>query len=228
MAAHKEVSFLTYLLVLGLMFLLVSASTKHDHDDDDDHDHDHDHDDDDDDHNPKPPKSCTKECGNFAYGICPRSEGSPKNPICTTCCAGYKGCYYYDANGKLICEGQSDPRKPNKHCSRNCDPKIAYSKCPGRSEGKTIIKPTGCTTCCTGYKGCYYYGKDDKFVCEGESIEPRVCTQECDPRVAYMTCPSTGSTKHTRICVNCCTAKPGCKLYDRNGSQLCTGDPKNH
>ena len=119
-------------------------------------------------------KPCTMECGHLGFGICPRSQGSPQNPICTNCCSGFKGCNYYSADGTFICEGQSDPRKP-KPCPLNCDPHIAYSKCP-RSGGKTFIYPTGCTTCCTGYKGCYYFGKDGKFVCEGESDEPKVCT----------------------------------------------------
>uniref|UniRef100_A0A494GA05 Proteinase inhibitor II n=1 Tax=Solanum lycopersicum TaxID=4081 RepID=A0A494GA05_SOLLC len=130
MDVHKQVSFLAYLLlVLGLL-LLVSAVEHVD------------------------ANSCTKECGHLGFGICPRSQGSPQNPICTNCCAGFKGCNYYSAHGTFICEGQSDPRKP-KACPRNCDPHIAYSKC------------------CTGYKGCYYFGKDGKFVCEGESDEPK-------------------------------------------------------
>ncbi|XP_015069874.1 proteinase inhibitor type-2-like isoform X2 [Solanum pennellii] len=208
MAVHKDnVSFFASLLVLGLMFLHVSAEIDQDRDI----------------INPKP---CTRECGNFSYAICPRSEGSPRTPICTTCCAGYKGCKYYNANGTFICEGQSDPRKPNEHCPKECDRKIAYSKCP-RSEGPTKIIPTKCTTCCTGYKGCYYYGKDNKFVCEGQSNEPKVCTQQCDPKVAYMTCPPE-STKLTRVCVNCCTAKPGCKLYGHDGSLICIGGVKPH
>ncbi|MCD9641509.1 Proteinase inhibitor type-2 cevi57 [Datura stramonium] len=196
MAVYK-VNFLAHLLVLG-MFLLVSTDVK----------------------------GCTKECGNLGYGICPRSEGSPENPICTNCCSGYKGCNYYSANGTFICEGQSDPKNP-KGCPRNCDAKIAYSKC-SRSKGKTIIYPTGCTTCCTGYKGCYYFDIDGKFVCEGESIEPKGCTQECDPRVAYMTCPSSGLAKLNQVCVNCCTAGEGCKLYDHDGSLLCTGEPQSY
>ncbi|KAG5606446.1 hypothetical protein H5410_027938 [Solanum commersonii] len=75
---------------------------------------------------------------------------------------GYKGCHYYSADGKFICGGESDPRKPNEHSPRECDHKIAYSKYP-RSEGPTIIKPTGCTSCCIGYKGCYYYSKKGKL-----------------------------------------------------------------
>ncbi|XP_049393899.1 proteinase inhibitor type-2-like [Solanum stenotomum] len=200
MVVKKDVSFLAYLLVLGLMFLLLSATIDHD--------------------------PCTKECGNFSYAICPRSEGNPRNPICTTYCAGYKGYNYYSSNGTFICEGKSDPRKPNEHCPKECDYKIVYSKCP-HSEGPTIIKPTGCTTCCTRYKGCYYYGKDSKFVCEGQSDEPKACTKKCDPKVAYMTCPPE-STKLTRVCVNCCTAKPGCKLYGHVGSLICIGGVKGH
>ncbi|MCD9641510.1 hypothetical protein HAX54_027722 [Datura stramonium] len=143
MVVHKDqVSFLAYLLVLGVFLLVSAVELGHE------------------------AKFCTMECGNFAYGICPHSEGTPNNPICTNCCAGYKGCNYYSTNGTFICEGQSDPRKP-KACPKNCDPKIAYSKC-SRSDGMTIIKDTGCTTCCTGYKGCYYFSQDGKFVCEGE------------------------------------------------------------
>nr|AAL36458.1 proteinase inhibitor IIa [Solanum americanum] len=143
MAVHK-VSFLACLLVLGWMFLLAKHVDA---------------------------KACTRECGHFSYGICPRSEGSPQKPICTNCCSGYKGCNYYSAKGDLICEGESDPRNP-KDCTFECDTQIAYSKCP-RSEGKMIIKPTGCTTCCTGYQGCYYFDQDGDFVCEGESPEPK-------------------------------------------------------
>ncbi|KAK4350701.1 hypothetical protein RND71_030014 [Anisodus tanguticus] len=144
MAVHK-VSFLAHLLVLGV-FLLVSTVEHAD------------------------AKACTKECGNLGFAICPRSEGSSLRPICTNCCSGYKGCNYYSAGGTFICEGESDPKNP-KACTLNCDPRIAYSTCP-RSEGKTIIYPTGCTTCCTGYQGCYYFGKNGKFVCEGESARP--------------------------------------------------------
>ncbi|KAG5617825.1 hypothetical protein H5410_017649 [Solanum commersonii] len=99
-------------------------------------------------------------------------------------------------------------------------------------ESKTqelVIENIECTSCCTGYKGCYYFGLDGKFVCEGKRSEPKICTQQCDPKVAYMICPSSGSTKLlTHICVNCCTAKAGCKLYGHDGSLLCTGEPKIH
>ncbi|CAN4085381.1 unnamed protein product [Withania somnifera] len=109
MAVHKEVTFLGYLLVLGI-FLLVSTVEHAD------------------------AKACTKECGHLGFGICPRSEGSPENPICINCCSGFKGPH---------------------------------------SEGKAIIYPIGCTTRCTGYKSCYYSDQGDKFVCEGESTEPK-------------------------------------------------------
>ncbi|NP_001311403.1 proteinase inhibitor type-2 precursor [Solanum lycopersicum] len=202
MAVHKQVSFLAYLLLVVGLLLLVSAVEHVD------------------------AKPCTMECGHLGFGICPRSQGSPQNPICTNCCSGFKGCNYYSVNGTFICEGQSDPRKP-KPCPLNCDPHIAYSKCP-RSGGKTFIYPTGCTTCCTGYKGCYYFGKDGKFVCEGESDEPKACTMECDPRVAYMICPSSGLAKLSQVCVNCCTAGDGCKLYGYDGSLICTGEPQSY
>ncbi|KAM3381392.1 hypothetical protein P3S68_006965 [Capsicum galapagoense] len=107
MAVHKEVSFLAYLLFLGIFLLHVDG------------------------------KACTRECGNLGYGICPRSEGSAEEPICTNCCAGYKGCKYYSADGTFICEEESDPKNP-KGCPRNCDPRIAYSKCL-RSQGETLI-----------------------------------------------------------------------------------------
>nr|AAZ94181.1 proteinase inhibitor II precursor [Solanum tuberosum] len=147
MAVHKEVNFVAYLLIVLGIFLLVSVVEHVD------------------------AKACTLECGNLGFGICPRLEGSPTNPICINCCSGYKGCNYYSAFGRFICEGESDPKNP-KACPLNCDTNIAYSRC-SRSKGKTLIYPTGCTTCCTGYKGCYYFGKNGKFVCEGESDEPK-------------------------------------------------------
>ncbi|PHT98459.1 Proteinase inhibitor type-2 [Capsicum chinense] len=194
MAVHKEVSFLAFLLVLGIFLLHADA------------------------------KACTKECGNFAYGICPRSEGSAKEPICTNCCSGYKGCNYYSADGTFVCEGEFDPKEGPKACPANCDPRIAYSKCP-RSQGRRIHYPTGCTNCCTGYKGCYYFGKDGKFVCEGESTEPKKCPAICIID-AYMTCPSSGSVKIKVHCGNCCTLREGCKLYRKDGSLICTGEPQ--
>ncbi|KAK6794934.1 hypothetical protein RDI58_008387 [Solanum bulbocastanum] len=89
MAVHKEVSFVAYLLIVLGMFLLVDAL------------------------------GCTKECGNLGFGICPRSEGSPKNPICINCCSGYKGCYYFGKNGKFVCEGESDEPKANMYPAIN-------------------------------------------------------------------------------------------------------------
>nr|GLL42351.1 proteinase inhibitor PSI-1.2-like isoform X2 [Ipomoea trifida] len=50
----------------------------------------------------------------------------------------------------------------------------------------------------------------------------KVCAQVCEQRVATMKCPP--GNKPTRpSCVNCCTAKIGCKLYRSDGSLLCTG-----
>jgi len=51
-----------------------------------------------------------------------------------------------------------------------------------------------------------------------ESIEPKACTLKCDPKVVYMTCPSSGLVKLYQVCVNCCTAGEGCKLYGYDGS----------
>ncbi|PHT97368.1 Wound-induced proteinase inhibitor 2 [Capsicum chinense] len=90
--------------------------------------------------------------------------------------------------------GEFDPKEGPKACPANCDRRIAYSKCP-RSQGRRIHYPTGCTNCCTGYKGCYYFGEDGKFVCKGESPEPKICPAICDLTAAYMTCPSSGSIK---------------------------------
>nr|ABO65159.1 Pin-II type proteinase inhibitor 15 [Capsicum annuum] len=56
------------------------------------------------------------------------SQRNAKEPICTNCCAGLKGCNYYNADGTFICEGESDPNHP-KACPKNCDPNIAYSLC---------------------------------------------------------------------------------------------------
>nr|XP_016515878.1 PREDICTED: proteinase inhibitor PSI-1.2-like [Nicotiana tabacum] len=50
----------------------------------------------------------------------------------------------------------------------------------------------------------------------------KACTRNCDPDVAYMVCPSTRQ-KITKPCVNCCSAKKGCKLFRSNGSVKCTG-----
>ncbi|KAG5606442.1 hypothetical protein H5410_027934 [Solanum commersonii] len=173
------------------------------------------------------PKACTLKCDpKVVYMTCPSSGLAKLYQVCVTCCTageGYKGCNYYSANGAFICEGQSDPKNP-KACPLNCDPHIAYSKCP-RSRGKTLIYPAGCTTCCMGYKGCYYFGK---IVCEGESIEPKACILECDSRVAYMTCPSSGLAELNQICVNCCTAGEGCKLYGHDGSLICTGESQSY
>ncbi|KAM3233264.1 Proteinase inhibitor type-2 CEVI57 [Capsicum chinense] len=54
----------------------------------------------------------------------------------------------------------------------------------------------------------------------------KMCLQVCDPEVAYMTCPSSGDEKMSDVCVNCCTAAVGCKLFRSDGSFICTGTPE--
>ncbi|KAM3233265.1 Proteinase inhibitor type-2 CEVI57 [Capsicum annuum] len=51
----------------------------------------------------------------------------------------------------------------------------------------------------------------------------KMCIQVCDPEVASMTCPSSGDEKINDVCVNCCTAAVGCKLFRSDGSLICTG-----
>nr|AAX84036.1 pin-II type proteinase inhibitor 4 [Capsicum annuum] len=136
---------------------------------------------------PNNPKACPRYCDTrIAYSKCPRSEGNAENRLCTNCCAGRKGCNYYSADGTFICEGESDPNNP-KACPRNCDTRIAYSKCP-RSEGNAENRL--CTNCCAGRKGCNYYSADGTFICEGESDpnNPKACPRNCDPNIAYSLC----------------------------------------
>ncbi|XP_060197951.1 wound-induced proteinase inhibitor 2-like [Lycium barbarum] len=174
---------------------------------------------------PGKPKPCPRNCDpRIDHAICPRSEENRINPICTNCCAGMKGCNYYSADGTFVCEGESEVGKP-RACPLNCDGRIAYGICP-RSEEKRINKI--CTNCCAGKKSCNYYSSNGTFICKGESevktkeeVEhPKPCTLECDPRVAYMTCPSLGLAKLEQVCVNCCMAGEGCKLYDHDGSLI--------
>ncbi|XP_060178862.1 proteinase inhibitor type-2 TR8 [Lycium barbarum] len=54
----------------------------------------------------------------------------------------------------------------------------------------------------------------------------KMCLQYCDPEVAYMTCPSSGDKQINEVCVNCCTAGEGCKLFRTDGSLICTGTPE--
>ncbi|KAG5617816.1 hypothetical protein H5410_017640 [Solanum commersonii] len=61
-----------------------------------------------------------------------------------------------------------------------------------------------------------------------ESIEPKACTLKCDPKVVYMTCPSSGLAKLYQVCVNCCTAGEDCKLYGYDESLACTGEPQSY
>ncbi|WMV21125.1 hypothetical protein MTR67_014510 [Solanum verrucosum] len=68
---------------------------------------------------------------------------------------------------------------------------------------------------------------DGKFVVkERVYIEPKACTLECDSRVAYMTCPSSGLAKLYQVCVNCCTVGEDCKLYGHDESLICTEEPQ--
>lgn len=54
----------------------------------------------------------------------------------------------------------------------------------------------------------------------------KMCLQVCDNEVTYMTCPSSGDEKISDVCVNCCTAGEGCKLFRADGSLICTGTPQ--
>lgn len=56
-----------------------------------------------------------------------------------------------------------------------------------------------------------------------ESADGKVCPRNCDPDVAYMVCTSSGQRIIKQACVNCCSAKKGCKLFRNNGSVKCTG-----
>ncbi|XP_019151837.1 PREDICTED: proteinase inhibitor PSI-1.2-like isoform X2 [Ipomoea nil] len=57
---------------------------------------------------------------------------------------------------------------------------------------------------------------------DGQYDGGKVCAQVCEQRVATMKCPP--GNKPTRpLCVNCCTAGTGCKLFRSDGSLLCTG-----
>ncbi|KAM3381389.1 wound-induced proteinase inhibitor 2-like [Capsicum galapagoense] len=155
------------------------------------------------------------------------SQRNAKEPICTNCCAGRKGCNYYSADGTFICEGESDPNNP-KPCTLNCDPRIFYSKCP-RSEGNAENRI--CTNCCAGRKGCNYYSADGTFICEGESDpnNPKACPRNCDPRIFYSKCPRSEGNAENRICTNCCAGRKGCNYYSADGTFICEGesDPNN-
>nr|GLL40433.1 proteinase inhibitor PSI-1.2-like [Ipomoea trifida] len=58
----------------------------------------------------------------------------------------------------------------------------------------------------------------------GSNVElgnAQFCTQECNPRAAYMICPP--NTRTEPVCRNCCqVANTGCQLFDSNDSPLCT------
>ncbi|WMV34815.1 hypothetical protein MTR67_028200 [Solanum verrucosum] len=57
-----------------------------------------------------------------------------------------------------------------------------------------------------------------------ESADGKACTRNCDPDVAYMVCPSSGHRIIKQVCVNCCSARKGCKLFRKNGSVKCIGN----
>ncbi|XP_059280517.1 proteinase inhibitor type-2 CEVI57-like [Lycium ferocissimum] len=180
---------------------------------------------------------CPRNCDpKIRYGRCPKSGNKKFKTICTNCCAGLAGCNYFTANGTFICEGETESKvetietrdetmiESNKICPFNCNPRIAYSICPGNKRSSGRI----CTNCCAGRKGCNYFSTDGTFVCEGESeveskLEVKPCPRNCDSRVSYMTCPGSGLAKLSQVCVNCCSAGEGCKLYGFDRSLLCTG-----
>ncbi|WMV54340.1 hypothetical protein MTR67_047725 [Solanum verrucosum] len=112
--------------------------------------------------------ACPRNCNpTIQYGRCPKSGNKKFKVGCTNCCSGTEGCNYFSANGTFICEGQTKKTidEINKVCPFNCNPRIAYSICPGNKRSKGKI----CTNCCAGKKGCNYFSTDGTFVCEGES-----------------------------------------------------------
>nr|ABA42891.1 trypsin proteinase inhibitor precursor [Nicotiana cavicola] len=110
-----------------------------------------------------------------------------------------------------------------KACTRECDTRIAYGVCPRLEEKKNNRL---CTNCCSGTKGCNYFSADGTFVCEGESDprNPKGCTFECDPRIAYGICPRSEEKKNNRLCTNCCAGKKGCNYFSSNGTFICEGE----
>ncbi|TMW90828.1 hypothetical protein EJD97_015163 [Solanum chilense] len=54
-------------------------------------------------------KACTRECDpRIDIGICASDLTEKVDALCTNCCAGKKGCNYFDENGTFICEGESE------------------------------------------------------------------------------------------------------------------------
>lgn len=110
-----------------------------------------------------------------------------EKPIYTNCCSGYKGCNYYSTNGTLFVKEHLIPKNPNSF-PQYCDPEIAYSKCP-HSKGKTIIYPTRCNTCCTGYKGCFYLVKMTSLSVKERVPNPRLglknVTKSCSHDLSF-------------------------------------------
>ncbi|XP_016458709.1 wound-induced proteinase inhibitor 2-like [Nicotiana tabacum] len=130
-----------------------------------------------------------------------------------------------------------------KACTRNCNPRIRYGRCPKSGNKKFNV---GCTNCCAGSLGCNYYSANGTFVCEGESetkvetietdvetIETevetmvesnKVCPRNCDPKIRYGRCPKSGNKKFNVGCTNCCAAKKGCNYFSANGTFVCEGE----
>ncbi|XP_009761460.1 proteinase inhibitor type-2-like [Nicotiana sylvestris] len=130
-----------------------------------------------------------------------------------------------------------------KACTRNCNPRIRYGRCPKSGNKKFNV---GCTNCCAGSLGCNYYSANGTFVCEGESetkvetietdvetIETevetmvesnKVCPRNCDPKIRYGRCPKSGNKKFNVGCTNCCAAKKGCNYFSANGTFVCKGE----
>ncbi|CAL5211243.1 unnamed protein product [Lathyrus oleraceus] len=54
-----------------------------------------------------------------------------------------------------------------------------------------------------------------------KSVDAKVCPLICYDSAAYMICPSDGNQHLTPPC-NCCLASPGCKLYQGDGTLICT------
>ncbi|KAE9584895.1 hypothetical protein Lal_00024227 [Lupinus albus] len=53
-----------------------------------------------------------------------------------------------------------------------------------------------------------------------KSVDGKICPLICYD-AAYMTCPSTSDEHLTPLC-NCCLASTGCKLYNADGTLICT------
>nr|XP_018632647.1 proteinase inhibitor type-2 P303.51-like isoform X2 [Nicotiana tomentosiformis] len=125
-----------------------------------------------------------------------------------------------------------------KACTRNCNPRIRYGRCPKSGNKKFNV---GCTNCCAGSLGCNYYSANGTFICEGESeikvetietevetmVEPnKICPRNCDPKIRYGRCPKSGNKKFNVGCTNCCAARKGCNYFSANGTFVCEGESR--